>query len=93
MTEVVWSDLAKKNLRKTVDYLFENWTVKEVNNLLQNIAKLLENVRKNNLFCPKSRILNLRKCFVDKNNSLIYLLENHVIYIVTIIHNKSANPY
>lgn len=30
MTKVVWSDLAKRNLRKTVDYLFENWSLREV---------------------------------------------------------------
>lgn len=93
MTKVVWSDLAKKNLRKTVDYLFENWTIKEVEKFKNKISVLVENISTNNSFCPQSKIYNLRKCLIDKNNSLIYLFENNIIFIVTLIHNRSQHQY
>lgn len=61
MTKVVWSDLAKKNLRKTIDYLFENWTVIEVESFKRKLSILIENISKNNSFCPRSKVYDLRK--------------------------------
>ncbi|WP_262150513.1 type II toxin-antitoxin system RelE/ParE family toxin [Chryseobacterium foetidum] len=93
MTKVVWSDLAKRNLRKTVDYLFENWSLREVKNFKSKISILTDNISGYTSIFPKSKILNLRKCFVDKNNALIYLFENNIIYIVTIVNSRSLNQY
>ncbi len=93
MSEIIWSDVAKRNFGNTVDYLFDKWTIKEVENFKNKTKKLIENISKNPSFCPRSNINNLRKCKIDKNNSLIYLLENEVIYIVSIVSSRSFNSY
>ncbi len=53
----------------------------------------IENISKNVSICPKSKMNNLRTCLVDKNNSLVYYFENKVVFIVTIIDNKSHHQY
>ena len=91
--KVIWSASAKRNFRRTIDYLMEEWTEKEAKNFTSKIDKLVQNIKSNISFCPPSKINRLRKCLIDKNNSLIYLFENEAIYIVTIIDNRSAHPY
>ena len=93
MNKVLWSTLAKKNFRNNIDYLFQNWTIKEVENFVHKIEVLKKNLAENTSLCPKSKIFNLRKCYIDKNNSLIYLFENNTIFIITIINNNSSHSY
>ena len=93
MNKIVWSDSAKINFRNTIDYLFEKWTIKEVKNFKNKVQILTENISKNISFCPYSKINNLRKCKIGKNNFLIYLAENEVIYIVTIVNSRSFHQY
>ena len=39
--EILWTDNALKELQKTVEYLQENWTEKELKNLASNLDKTL----------------------------------------------------
>lgn len=91
--KVVWSDRAKKDLWKVIDFLYEKWTVKEVDQFENFLKKLIQNIKNNISFCPPSKILDLRKCRIDKNNSLIYLNKNENIYIITLINNRSSHHY
>ena len=90
---VIWSSKAKRDLWKVVDFLYENWTEKQVDNFNNSLKKLIENISENTSFCPPSKILNLRKCLIDKNNSLVYLYENQCIFIVTLFDNRSSHHY
>ena len=89
----VWSDAAKKQFWKVVDYLYENWTEREVLDFTQKTYSLIDRVLENNELCPKSKIIDLRKCLIDKNNSLVYSFQNEIIYIIAIIDNRSAHGY
>lgn len=91
--KIIWSDNAKINFWKVVDYLYENWTEKEVLNFENKIDVLTKRIAGNTSLCPLSKISNLRKCPIDKNNSLIYLYENQLIYIVTIVDNRSMHQF
>lgn len=93
MIKVIWSTTAKRNFKNTVDYLFENWTIREVENFRDKVEILILNISKNHSLCPKSNFYNLRKCKIDRNNSLIYFVEKQTIFIVTIINSRSLHPY
>lgn len=88
-----WSSNAQRNFYKVIDYLIENWTFQEVENFQNRISKLIRNIQENPNFCPQSKFLNIHKCLVDKQNSLIYLLENQTLFIVDIIDNRSNHSY
>ncbi|KQT17048.1 hypothetical protein ASG31_11865 [Chryseobacterium sp. Leaf404] len=87
--DVVWSDEALQVL----DYLLEKWTIKEIENFEIRFDKLILRLQIHKEICPKSKLLNYRKCFIDKNNSLIYQDVNNMIFLVAIIDNKSSHSY
>ena len=91
--KILWSETAKRNFRKTIDYLYEEWTEREILKFKANIGSLIEKISKNHSLCPPSKVWNLRKCLIDKNNSLIYWNDAQSIYIVTIIDNRSSHQY
>lgn len=90
---VVWSDTAKRQFWRVVDYLYENWTEKEVLKFTDKTYSLIDKVLKNTELCPQSKMIDLRKCPIDKNNSLIYFFQNETVYITAIIDNRSTHQY
>jgi len=91
--EIIWSEETLKNYLKVIDYLFENWKIKEIERFENHFNRLIDNLKSNAAICPKSKILNLRKCIIDENNSLIYQEINNKIFLVTIIDNRSFHFY
>ena len=52
---ILWTDFALKELEKTIEYLEENWTEKELRNLAENIEEKLALISQNpNLFQASS---------------------------------------
>ena len=93
MMEVVWSDEALLNYFKVLDYLFDNWSANEIENFENSFDELITRTKDNNEMCPKSKILNFRKCLIDKNNSLIYQEINGKIFLISLIDNRSSHQY
>jgi len=91
--KVYWSSLAKRNFKNIIDYLFLEWSVHEVEKFEEDVSDLISKIIENPLICPESRIFELRKCLINKINSLIYIIEGEVIYIVTIVDNRSSHIY
>lgn len=91
--KIIWSATAKRNFRRVVDYLYEEWSEKEVLNFKENVRALIEKISNHHALCPQSKFSNLRKCLIDKNNSLIYWFDSHSIFIVTLTDNRSSHPF
>lgn len=91
--EIVWSEEVLQNYFRVLDYLYEKWTEKEIAIFETKFDDLLERIKLNKEICPKSLMLNFRKCLIDKNNSLIYQEINNTIFLVNIIDNKSSHQY
>ncbi|MBV6878383.1 type II toxin-antitoxin system RelE/ParE family toxin [Epilithonimonas ginsengisoli] len=93
MMEVVWSDEVLRNYFKILDYLFDNWSSSEIENFENNFDNLITRITDNTEICPKSKILNFRKCLIDKNNSLVYQEINGKIFLISLIDNRSSHQY
>lgn len=91
--EIVWSETALNTFLSTIDYLFEKWTLKEINRLEKKVDDLLENILNNNQLCPESKIYGYRKCSIDGINSLIYCVVNEKIFLVTFLDGRSSNLF
>lgn len=72
MMEIIWSEETLKNYLKVIDYLFENWTIKEIERFENHFNKLIDNLKNYIAICPKSKILNLRKCIIDNRSFHFY---------------------
>lgn len=91
--EVIWSETALETYLKTIDYLFEKWTITEINNFEIKVDRLIFKIQKFNEFCPESKILGYKKCVIDTNNSLIYTISNNKILLITFLANRSSNLF
>lgn len=90
---IVWSALAKKYYILIIDQLFEKWNIDIVEEFEEGTIKLIDRIEKHNHICPKSKIVNLHKCVINKNISLIYRVQNETIEIITFVFNESEHLY
>lgn len=91
--EVVWSQETLQSYMKVLDFLLDKWSIKEIEKFENKFDGLIERLSTNKEICPKSKILNFRKCMIDEYNSLIYQEVDNKIFLVTIIDNRSSHPY
>ena len=91
--EIIWSETAIETYLKVVDYLFEKWSITEINVFENKVDNLLNKIQKFNQFCPESKILGYKKCTIDANNSVIYTLSNNKILLITFLDNRSSNIF
>ena len=91
--EIIWTEKSLNSYLEIIDYLFENWTVNEINELEKQLEKLLENIHQFQEFCPISKMPPYRKCVLNFHTSLVYLIHNHQIILITFLPNKSAHNF
>ncbi|MFN5788168.1 MAG: type II toxin-antitoxin system RelE/ParE family toxin, partial [Bacteroidota bacterium] len=81
-----------KELEKTIEYLEENWTEKELRNLAESIEEKLALISQNpNLFQASDNKKNIRRVVIQTYNTLYYRFENEQIEIISFFSNRQ-NP-
>ena len=91
--QVIWTETALETYLNTIDYLFEKWTINEVDSFQSNVEKLLNKIVKHIDLCPSSKLLGYKKCTIDSINSLVYTNINDKICIVTFLDNRSNHSF
>jgi plasmid stabilization system protein ParE len=90
--KILWSDNALKELQKTIEYLEEFWTEKELRNLAANLEKTLNLISKNpNLFQASEHKKGVRRAVVLRLNTLYYKVNEHNVEIISLFSNRQ-NP-
>lgn len=90
--QILWSQEAKLQFTRIIDYLRAEWTEKEV----KKFVSKLRNFEKIVVLFPeiyKKSKTDLRRAVLTKHNSAIYKIdeENHLIRVITIFDNRQ-NP-
>lgn len=91
--EIVWTETAFETYLKVIDYLFDYWTLKEIETFELDIDQLIERVASFNQICPESKLFGYRKCIIDEHNSLVYYIVNNKLLLVTFLDNRSQHSY
>ena|SRR5690554_481115 len=92
--EIAWSNQARKDYYKVLDYLHENWGLNEVKNFVDKTEEVLGVIKKHpKTFVESPRKRNVRKGFVTKHNSLFYKVKPYKkeIILLTFWDNRQ-NP-
>jgi plasmid stabilization system protein ParE len=85
--KILWTDHALSELNKTIEYLEENWTDKELGHLSWELEHTIELISKNpEIFQVSKR--NTRRAIVAKYNSLYYRINNDSIEIISFFSNR-----
>ena len=90
--KILWTDNALKELQKTVEYLEENWTEKELKNLAHNLEKTLKLISQNPYLFQESYFKNdVRRAIVLTLNTLYYRIIENNVEIISFFSNRQ-NP-
>lgn len=89
--KILWTDFALSELEKTIEYLKENWTERELHNLALEIEETLTLLSHNpNLFQSSNIKKDIRRVIVAKHNTLYYRIKNNTIEIVSFFSNRQS---
>lgn len=89
---IEWSEEAIDNLRNTIEYLQENWTIRELKVFSKKLDEQIELIRrKPATYKASKRLRGTRECVITKHNTLFYVFDETKIYIVILWDNRQ-NP-
>lgn len=91
--EIVWSETALETFFEVIDYLFDNWTEKEIEIFDNKVELLIKRIVTHNQICPESKLFGYRKCVIDEHTSLVYHIINKKLFLVTFLDNRSSHSY
>lgn len=90
--KILWTDFALLELEQTIIYLEENWTERELKNLVLKLEETLFLISQNpNLFQDYGSDKNIRKVVFANYNSLYYRTNGETIEIISFFSNRQ-NP-
>lgn len=90
---IIWSDESLLVFDEIVDYIFEEWGIIPVLDFQNEINRLINLLENNKKLCPKSKIVNIRKCVITEQTSLIYKIKGNLLEIITFIDNRSKHRF
>ena len=89
--KILWTDNALKELEKTIEYLEENWTEKELRNLALQLEETLMLVSRNpNLFQVSDIKKEIRRVVILSHTTLYYRIGDTQIEIISFFSNRQS---
>ncbi len=89
--KILWTDFALTELEKTIDYLQENWTEKELGVLFLKLEETLSLISQNpNLFQVSDEKKEIRRVVILKHNTLYYRCLKNQIEIISFFSNRQS---
>jgi len=96
MYQVIWSDVAEAAYEQVWDYVLQNWSIDTVFKLDEQVQDLLEKLSTHHRICsPLNEYPGLRKCVINKHNSLIYRIDEaaQAIRIIAFVDNRMNHSF
>ena len=89
--DIIWTAKARITFYRILDYLDENWTKKEIIQFTERTQIVIVAIINNPGIFPRStKNKEIRKAFIDKNNSLFYTINvfDQKIYLLTFYDSR-----
>ena len=90
---IIWSPIAEVEYLNILKYIIEKWSINDANNFDHKTNDLIEKITYHHHLCPKSEIVNFRKCVITAQTSMIYRIRANSIEIISFISNYSKHKY
>ena len=88
---VIWSARAKADYRKTIIYLIENWSLKEVRKFTEQVASVMLKIIINPEIGTATKNRSTRRLVLSKHTTIHYKIENNTIHLISLWANR-RNP-
>jgi plasmid stabilization system protein ParE len=81
--EIVWSPRAKITYTQVIEYLYEEWTIKEIKAFIHRTEQVIGYISDSPKLYPYSKTAQAHRCVVVKQVSLFYRVKpNHIELLV-----------
>lgn len=71
--KIRWTSKAKSDFNKVLEYLSDNWGIREIENFINQTDSVLQGIAKNpQMFIESTKKRDVRKGLITKHNSLFY---------------------
>ncbi len=88
--KVNWTPHALNELQRTIEYLEQNFTQKEIIKLVQKIESITELITHHPNLFPRSDRANIHRVVILKYNSLYYRVKHDHIEIISFFSNRQS---
>ena len=86
--KVVFSAEANENLKNTIEYLVENWSIKYAQKFIMTLDKKIKSIKLFPYSYPQIPQKEIHKCVVTKQISLYYRIKQDCLEIVTVFDSR-----
>ena len=90
---IYWTREADISYFESILFILETWSLKEVEYFESLTNELLLNLSSNLKLCPELKKLNVRKCTISDQTSLVYRITGNTIELISFIDNRSDHNY
>jgi plasmid stabilization system protein ParE len=88
--KIFWTENALNELAKTIEYLEENFTDKEIKKLAQKLESTTALLSKNPTIFPKSEFKDIHRVVILKHNTLYYRIKGETVEILSFFSNRQS---
>ena len=88
--KILWTENALNELAKTIEYLEENFTDKEIKKLAQKIESTTALLSKKPTIFPKSEFKDIHRVVILKHNTLYYRIKGETVEILSFFSNRQS---
>lgn len=94
MQNIVWTDLAKESYLKTLDFIYEQWSLDVSIQWDSKVTSVLNKISKHKSLCPPSKkYKGLRRCAITEYTSLLYRIKDDKVELITFFDNRSDHLF
>ena len=91
MRSIFWSETAKLDYWKNIDYLLENWTTTEAKYFIEQVDEFLQLLENGNLEFEPTHYKNVFRLVISKQITLFYRINQNQIELLR-FWNNYQNP-
>ena len=88
--KILWTDHAFFELEKTIQYLEDNFSSKEIENLSQKIESIVSLISQNPQLFPKSYKKDIYRVSILKLNTMYYRVNGETVQIISSFSNRQS---
>lgn len=91
MREVRWNKLARQDYFENIDYLLQNWSVKEAQKFVDDVFEIERMLAKGNIEFQNTNRPEIKRCVVNKHVSLFYrVIDSSIIEFIRFWNNHQS---
>jgi len=89
--EIEFSKRSVSDLKQTIEYLLDNWSVKTADDFIEKFYSKINNISRHPFSYSKSVFgKNIRRCVITKHVTLYYKIKSYKVFVLFMFDNRQS---